>query len=553
MEHHHVSELDLSLSRGVWRENLWGYSPQSAPPGAKVAVWFDHHDETQVDELWRKLTNALSGQLCASLNFLDGTRTVSPEYSFRPRGVKAKEVNGSEQFRLGFLPGENVCTENLTPWKKLLPCESKRGNLNLLISWNNIDKALLFHLGLSTLLNSVNLHRSKYHSLGLSLRYVCPNGQESCSNPILEHSQTITLVFNPTKMTENLQAKIMSWSLRSIFGIGLNSGCPLASQSHIYLDTTDRNDINVTPNEGLKQIQMGHKKLFVLDTEDLLQRDINNVVVNYPKPKSLDAVNFGGTGLSATRYLVGHGQEKGEVVTKIKNSYDTSLYVVYLEQLPWFLRLYYHTLTIRRDNGDKIEPTVEKFDPGVDRVKPYSLEMVIELPPKSTTTISIAFEKSILKWLEYPPDANHGFYVPAAVISALTPDRKNFTSLPKVCSDYFNCYNQKNTEENWDTLIQLYTETLLVNLPTPDFSMPYNVICLACTVVALAFGPLHNITTKELVVVEGEEKQEGYLKKILKICKRKSVIWKLLGLALFLAILFFLIFENYISEELKWW
>ena len=31
-------------------------------------------------------------------------------------------------------------------------------------------------------------------------------------------------------------------------------------------------------------------------------------------------------------------------------------------------------------------------------------------------------------------------------------------------------------------LLQLYTESLLVNLPTPDFSMPYNVICLACTV-----------------------------------------------------------------------
>lgn len=34
-------------------------------------------------------------------------------------------------------------------------------------------------------------------------------------------------------------------------------------------------------------------------------------------------------------------------------------------------------------------------------------------------------------------------------------------------------------------LLQLYTEALLVNLPTPDFSMPYNVICLACTVSTL--------------------------------------------------------------------
>lgn len=46
-------------------------------------------------------------------------------------------------------------------------------------------------------------------------------------------------------------------------------------------------------------------------------------------------------------------------------------------------------------------------------------------------------------------------------------------------------------------LVQLRTEVLIVTLPTPDFSMPYNVICLACTVVALAFGPLHNITTKK--------------------------------------------------------
>jgi hypothetical protein len=47
-----------------------------------------------------------------------------------------------------------------------------------------------------------------------------------------------------------------------------------------------------------------------------------------------------------------------------------------------------------------------------------------------------------------------------------------------------------------DPVVTIFTEILLLSLPTPDFSMPYNVICLACTVAALAFGPLHNITTK---------------------------------------------------------
>lgn len=63
-------------------------------------------------------------------------------------------------------------------------------------------------------------------------------------------------------------------------------------------------------------------------------------------------------------------------------------------------------------------------------------------------------------------------------------------------STFFGTLNFPRSDAIHFELVQLYTESLLVNLPTPDFSMPYNVICLTCTVVALAFGPLHNITTK---------------------------------------------------------
>merc|ERR1719341_1494866 len=64
-------------------------------------------------------------------------------------------------------------------------------------------------------------------------------------------------------------------------------------------------------------------------------------------------------------------------------------------------------------------------------------------------------------------------------------------------------------------VLRIYTETLLVSLPTPDFSMPYNVICLACTVAALAFGPIHNITTKTLELVQPGEEEKGLLGKLL--------------------------------------
>ena len=56
-----------------------------------------------------------------------------------------------------------------------------------------------------------------------------------------------------------------------------------------------------------------------------------------------------------------------------------------------------------------------------------------------------------------------------------------------------------------DNIIRIYTEVLLVSLPTPDFSMPYNVICLTCTVVAIAFGSIYNLSTKQLQEVDPKE------------------------------------------------
>ena len=62
--------------------------------------------------------------------------------------------------------------------------------------------------------------------------------------------------------------------------------------------------------------------------------------------------------------------------------------------------------------------------------------------------------------------------------------------------------------------LRLHTESLVVYLPTPDFSMPYNVICLACTVVAIAFGSLHNLTTRSFVAQDPDKKKKNILQKL---------------------------------------
>lgn len=51
--------------------------------------------------------------------------------------------------------------------------------------------------------------------------------------------------------------------------------------------------------------------------------------------------------LHATRYLVGHGHQKGGIVTKVyNNDPKTPLNIVYMDVIPWFLRVFLHTLNI---------------------------------------------------------------------------------------------------------------------------------------------------------------------------------------------------------------
>lgn len=74
---------------------------------------------------------------------------------------------------------------------------------------------------------------------------------------------------------------------------------------------------------------------------------------------------------------------------------------------------------------------MKRYFPGKERVRPYYLELLIELPPRSVTSVSVEFDYAFLKWQEYPPDANHGFYMGAASVTALLPLARNYTAPPR--------------------------------------------------------------------------------------------------------------------------
>ena len=68
-----------------------------------------------------------------------------------------------------------------------------------------------------------------------------------------------------------------------------------------------------------------------------------------------------------------------------------------------------------------------------------------------------------------------------------------------------NLFSSDETTPAEEVFLRVHTEVLLITLPTPDFSMPYNVICLACTVVAIAFGSFHNLSVRRFEAVDPKE------------------------------------------------
>ena len=86
--------------------------------------------------------------------------------------------------------------------------------------------------------------------------------------------------------------------------------------------------------------------------------------------------------LTVTRYYTGLGRERGGVRTSIRNNGKEPLTIAYLDIIPWYLRMYLHTLNIVTTDNKQLEPKQMHFSPGVDRTKPYHLELVLTLPPK---------------------------------------------------------------------------------------------------------------------------------------------------------------------------
>ena len=431
--------------------------------------------------------------------------------TFDPVGDHSNASLANLHLLHGTLPREVVCTENLTPFLKLLPCKGKAGISSLLdghklfdASWQSMaidvrpvcpsDGSICMVEMEQTVDMVVDIERSKRpqgESNGKT--YTIITGSNSPGNPIPRPVPREELVcdtsrhYSGTDMCYPLDmSQGQSWTLSEIFGRPLKGTCLVqspdepASQS-VCINVS--NDREIYASQGAVELKdpLGFSRCFTLSAT-------NDFELAFPKQDLQDGSPIYPPPLYAERSITGHGQERGGVQTLLTNpSLDSPVEFVYLESLPWFMKPYLHTLKVHAPGMTFKSPSLIKdmyYRPSVDRRRGTQLEIRMIVPAATTATLTYDFEKAILRYTEYPPDANRGFDVAPAVIRLLSSNN-NATAASKY----------------------LRTTSLLLPLPTPDFSMPYNVIILTSTVMALAFGMVFNLLVRRFI---GADEVEGY-------------------------------------------
>lgn len=197
--------------------------------------------------------------------------------------------------------------------------------------------------------------------------------------------------------------------------------------------------------------------------------------------------------ISSSRYEKSLGLE-GIIFTKIKNNSNKTLTISFFDAIPWYLRVHFHTLKAKLNQRD-INDFKFQMKSAKERIEPYEYEFIFSLPPNSILEWSFSFEKAYLPIADHSPDPNRGFDLSSSIITF---------------------HLDKNEEMNvfqWDQIsldlgnvpfCRYYTDSLLIMLPTPDFSMPYNVICLSSTLIAVFLSSMINA----LMVEEKKEKKD---------------------------------------------
>lgn len=579
-----VAEAELSFTQGRWDDKRWGRAPVGTKPiGAEL--WASFHappanastDAESADahsEDWDALTAHMGGLFCASLSRMNGREiVVEPALAFSRWNGARDATRSTRRKKHGSLPSESVCVENLTPFLKLLPCRDRAGVAEALASRTTLFGAP--YVSMSTLLETT--------------RSAIRGGEWRV---VLTQTLTVALDRVAAAAEETAEDASSKTRLSHMLGLdrrestvgGISGACAAARLSRVHAEThapfaaAATSDVAGAPREHTALAERSAAKdaakaLVRLKTWDLAEMDTyRNVSAEKTEKRFFDVALARDAGAPepraplagyapefvAERFLTGSGNRDGGVSIEIRRhlpssdrkAHDTRVRV--FQALPWYVRVFAHTLKVTFDGvdadvaatraaadgerspsaafGDGGGPSVEglRWVPSRDRTRPSVLEVQMFVPRSvSVVRVSARFEKAFLRTEEFPPDANRGFdAAPASV--AFPPPRvirffrnlEGMDALESPLLDRMEGLVVGGRAEPAEQPEHVYLNGLLLTLPTPDFSMPFNVITLVCTAMSLLSGGVLSALTRRPAWAGFAEQKAEQKKKLAELAKR---------------------------------
>lgn len=230
-----------------------------------------------VEERWVGLSNALAGIFCASLSSLPQSRTTSPLYGFSPEGQlphypiepspvppilgtpPSQNTTAGLDYKLyhAILPSENICTENLTPFVKVLPCKNYAGVAELLNphklfggAWYGIGVHATWHDGSRFEQESLEapVAMAKMGSKARPGKYqedesepaapvkgswLDPLTQKQDEKPGIKLKLTVGAVLDSDPYNLRTKRDEAKWSLESVFGKNITKLCAVTNRADV--------------------------------------------------------------------------------------------------------------------------------------------------------------------------------------------------------------------------------------------------------------------------------------------------------------------------------
>lgn len=175
-----------------------------------------------------------------------------------------------------------------------------------------------------------------------------------------------------------------------------------------------------------------------------------------------------------------------------------------MDQLPFFLRPLWHTFHATLQGSDAALEDLTgmvamqrldlQFFPSDGHRLPTEVFLTVDVPSKGTVSIFLDVLKSFIQIREFSYACEKGFDVGSAAWFEQSPvDESGLPSHRLGIADFRASLAPMQSTGPLPSVLR-FTEGLLILVPMPDFSMPFNVIALSSTAVTFFFGSLFRLT-----------------------------------------------------------